>query len=291
MNAVEVLAPGKVVLIGEYAVLDGAPAVVAAVDRGVRCVATPADRVAIEAPGDDSFVRAALEGAPAATYRFEDWNPTDLPSKPGLGGSAAAVVAAVLAASAVGGAPVSPDDLARRATAVHRAVQGSGSGLDVAASAHGGVIRFQDGTARRLAPVTPVVVWSGRSAKTGPRVEAYLRWSDRDAFVRRSGEIADAFPDDPVVALRAATRLLESMTSAARIPWWTDALRMISLTAARFGGAAKPSGAGGGDVAVALFPDPERRAAFEAALTASGIARIPVTLAPAASVRTFTTPP
>lgn len=280
----EVLAPGKVVLVGEYAVLDGAPAVVAAVDRGVRCAVAPSDLLAIETPGDDSFVRAALAGAPPAKYRFSDWNPTRLRSKPGLGGSAAAVVAATLAASAAGGAPLAPGPLADRATAVHREVQGSGSGLDVAASAHGGVLRFQSGAVRPLPPVAPVVVWSGASARTGPRVEAYLRWADRDAFVTRSAAIAEAFSDDPVAALRAATRLLESMTTAARIPWWTDALRLISLTAARFGGAAKPSGAGGGDIAVALFPDPDRRAAFEAALDASGIPRVPVALAAGATV-------
>ncbi len=43
-------APGKIVLLGEYAVLDGAPALVAAVDRRVRVTVSSADRFSIRAP-------------------------------------------------------------------------------------------------------------------------------------------------------------------------------------------------------------------------------------------------
>ena len=61
--ALVALAPGKLFLVGEYAVLDGAPAVVAAVDRGVRCEAWPGgEGLRIETPtGDDRFARPALE--------------------------------------------------------------------------------------------------------------------------------------------------------------------------------------------------------------------------------------
>ena len=94
-----VFAPGKLVIAGEYAVLDGAPAIVLAIDRGVRCDIEPANTLTITTPdGDDRFVRPALQDAPAAHYRFSAWNPTDLPEKPGFGGSAAACVAACIAA-------------------------------------------------------------------------------------------------------------------------------------------------------------------------------------------------
>ena len=87
--------PGKLVLIGEYAVLDGAPAWVAAVDRGVRCEVEEGE--GIDVPEDDRFVRAALgwDGralagkAPPFLYRFSDWNPPGLPEKAGFGGSMA----------------------------------------------------------------------------------------------------------------------------------------------------------------------------------------------------------
>lgn len=276
----QVVAPGKVMVVGEYAVVDGAPAVVAAVDRGVRCTVTPGDAVRIETPGDDRFVRPALAGAPPATYRFEDHNPVDLPSKPGLGGSAAAVVCAVLARSP----GLSPAELFAEAFRVHRQVQGSGSGTDVAASSWGGVLRFQAGHAARLAPIEPVVVWSGASAKTGPRVERYLAWTGRRAFVERSTEVVEAFSGDPVAALRSDAELLDRMSREAGVPYWTEALLRIRHLAQEAGGAAKPSGAGGGDVAIALFDDREARARFEAACVAEGLPVIPVRLADGAHV-------
>ena len=263
-------APGKLVLLGEYAVLDGAGAVVAAVDRGVQCRVEPADTLRIETPGDDRFVRAALEGAPAARYRFEDWNPVDLPSKPGFGGSAAATVAAVLAAGRPG----------VDAFAVHHAVQGGGSGVDVHASLHGGVSRFPSPTPLSapagLEGWPLVAVWSGESAATGPRVRQYLAWPGREAFVARSAELLDLFPQEPLRALREAWPLLRAMAAGAGILYATDALVRIVALAEALGGAAKPSGAGGGDVAVALFPDPETRARFEAACAAEGLPTIAV---------------
>ena len=99
-------APGKLVLLGEYAVVDDGPAIVAAVDRGVRCRVRPGR--GCSTPGDDRFVRAALDGAPAAHYTFEDVRPVHgIAGKPGFGGSAAATVAAVIA-SAMAFGTVSP---------------------------------------------------------------------------------------------------------------------------------------------------------------------------------------
>lgn len=277
------VAPGKLVLVGEYAVLDGAPAIVAAIDRGVACTVWPSVVRSITAP-DDRFVRAALdaEGAPPADYAFADWNPPALPGKAGFGGSAAATVAAVLAARAKRGRPVDAAALHAAAAPVHHAVQGSGSGIDVAASAYGGVIRFEAGAVTAVAPVTPLVVWSGASAKTGPRVERYRAWAGRDAFVRASAAIVAAFAGDPIGALRENRRLLEAMAAEAGLDYHTPALDRIIALADAHGGAAKPSGAGGGDVAVALFADPDAGEAFLAACAADGLVPVPVGIAPGA---------
>jgi phosphomevalonate kinase len=279
---VRVRAPGKVVLLGEYAVLDGAPAIVAAVDRGVACDVERADALAIEVPrGDDRFVRAALlaAGAGPARYRFADWNPVDAPVKVGLGGSAAATVAAVLAAD-----PGRPrDDRFRLAREVHRQVQGSGSGIDVAASTYGGVSRFVDGVVTPLPPVSPTVVFSGTAAATGPRVERYLAWPGRAGFAARSAAAVDRFAADPVGALAEAGDLLRAMGEAAGLDYWTDPIDVLVAAAGRHGGAAKPSGAGGGDVVVALFADPEARASYERWAAEAGFLVVPVALAGPAS--------
>ena len=263
--------PGKLVLIGEYAVLDGAPAWVAAVDRGVRCEVWEGE--GIEVPEDDRFVRAALgwDGkaawglAPPHRYCFSDWNPPGLAEKAGFGGSAAAVVAARRAA---GLDPAS-------SFAIHHAVQGSGSGIDVFASLHGGIRRFPDG--KELGrPLQLVAVWSGRSAKTGPRVARYQAWAGRSGFVEESTALVQDFPNDPILCLRDAYRLLQQMAEEAGLDYDSPEHQKIASLARYFGGAAKPSGAGGGDVAVALLPDPESLDEFVAALTRMGLVPIPV---------------
>ncbi|MCK6521599.1 hypothetical protein L6R49_09185 [Myxococcota bacterium] len=278
-RALTVLAPGKLVLVGEYAVLDGAPAVVAAVDRGVRCEVRPGD--AVETPADDRFARAALQAvsAPPRRYRFSDWNPVSLPEgKAGFGGSAAACVAAVVAGRIASGHTLSGADaaLARR---VHQEVQGSGSGVDVLASWYGGLRRFEGLTHTALPARRLVAVYSGRSASTGPRVQRYLQWSGRQGFVDESAALADLFAADPIAALQHGFTLLCNMARAAGVEYETPGLRRIVDLAASYGGAAKPSGAGGGDVAVAMFPEAEAEAAFCAACAAEGLPPIPVTIA------------
>lgn len=267
---IEVQVPGKVVLLGEYAVVDGAPALVAAVDRGVRCVAAPGPHLAIDAP-DDRFVGPALAGA-TGNFRFTAWNPPATPSKAGLGSSAAATVAAVVARRALEGLAHDPDTVRPIATAVHRAVQGSGSGVDVAASCHGGVLRFTlDGS--RTLPASNLadrlsVVWSGRSADTGRRVERYRALADRAWFTGASAALVDEWATDPIGAFAAATELLRELDRRADLGWWIPEYAPILARAADHGGAAKPSGAGGGDVVVAVFPDRAHRDAFERACPA-----------------------
>jgi phosphomevalonate kinase len=287
-----VVAPGKLVLCGEYAVIDGAPAVVVAVDRGVACAWSPGDALRIETPtGDDRFVRAALldADAPSGTWRFEDWNPVPSTTKVGLGGSAAAVVAAILGAGAARGRPPGPAALHAHAARVHHAVQGSGSGIDVAASALGGVLRFAGGAATPLPSELVggdrlVVVFSGASAATGPRVATYRAWPDRAGFVAESARIVDAFATDPVAALAANGALLRDMAARSGVAYWTPAIDGIVRAAEAHGGAAKPSGAGGGDIVVALFPEAARAAAYAEEVGAAGFLVVPVGVAGGAHV-------
>ena len=251
MNLVR--APGKLMVAGEYAVLDGAPAVVLAVDRGVQCRISPSDDLQINTPdGDDRFVRPALDGC-RGHFNFSAWNPTGLPEKPGFGGSAAACVAACVAA----GRPAS------EAVGIHHRVQGGGSGADVLASIHGGMIRVHRGDVRSLTPVRPVVIWSGKSAKTQPRVDHYLSIADRSDFVEASTQIANHFEEDPVRMLGENADLLMHLAVETGLPYMTPSLAAIRSLAKACGGSAKPSGAGGGDCAIALFPDPEAEAAFK----------------------------
>ena len=254
---------------GEYAVLDGAPAIVLAVDRGVQCTISVGDALRISTPsGDDRFVRPALTGH-IGTYDFREWNPTGLAEKPGFGGSAAACVASCLAA----GRP------ATDAIAIHREVQGGGSGADVLASIHGGMLRVENHTAVAMSPLCPVVVWSGASAKTQPRIDQYLAATDRDDFVAASTEIVSNFDLDPIRMLGENADLLMHMSVETGVPYMTPALASIRRLAREYGGEAKPSGAGGGDCAIALFPDEESEQGFLQALSQRERITIPINVA------------
>jgi mevalonate kinase len=147
-------------LMGEHAVLRGQPAIVCAVSKRLTVTLRPL-------PGDAIRLHSALgehettlsELAPDDTFRFvlaairryRDALPggfsLDIRSRMshqmGLGSSAAVTVASMGALLAAAGLPADPADLLESAIAVIRKVQGGvGSGADVAASVHGGCLRY-----------------------------------------------------------------------------------------------------------------------------------------------------
>jgi phosphomevalonate kinase len=196
----------------------------------------------------------------------------------------------VYAGLALRGAAPAPQALFAVAAAAHHRVQGSGSGIDVAASCWGGMIRFQRGEVRPLAAPSrsrvPAVIWSGASAPTGPRVAAWQAWSGRDAFTAEFASLADRWPAEPIATVREAWRRLCAMAAAAGIAYRTPALDRIVALAEAHGGAAKPSGAGGGDCAIAFFPDTDAEEAFTLACAREGLSRIPLSPAPGAQAFT-----
>ncbi len=150
-------APGKLVVSGAYSVLEGAPAIVVAVDRyAVADTARAPDRVTDE-------VRAAIEAHMMRTAPWFDASalraklPDGRDVKLGLGSSAAILVASMAAAWAIEDRTLDPRALFQASLAAHRTAQGGGSGIDVAASVFGGALacRLADpsrGGTRRPAP-------------------------------------------------------------------------------------------------------------------------------------------
>ncbi len=167
--------PGKILLTGEYAVLDGAPAIVAAVDRFVECRVMPTRTFEVRGMGlcwrEDGpqvvglgFAREALavarryllgRGIELAAHAFELTDDLRAPDgqKLGLGGSACVTVAVVEAALAIAAAERGEARLTARSRArerdrifklaalAHARAQGKiGSGVDVAAASFGGLI-------------------------------------------------------------------------------------------------------------------------------------------------------
>ena len=171
-------APGKIVLCGEYAVLWGAPAVCMAVNR--RAVATVTQSsdgdCHLETPGFDGMepyriLDALLHGdRPARSFRLDTTAFVENGRKTGIGSSAALVVA--LAAALAGST-----DVLAKALAAHSDLQGGkGSGVDVAAAVHGGLIEYEREDARVRALGWPAglacrVIWSGVPASTARKLD------------------------------------------------------------------------------------------------------------------------
>ena len=279
----DVSAPGKVFLIGEYAVLEGHHAVVAAVDRRVtgRFVAAGVPATPLVKNIVDAVHAYLLEdgGTPPAGAPVLDSSAlASEAGKLGLGSSAAVAAAGVGAMLETAGCDIEyTQELAfRLAHRAHRAAQGGrGSGADVAAAIYGGVVSYarrEDGVDVQpidLPPGIEVIVFStGTPSSTVDHVRALETQAAKDpaACRQRLGALG-ALAADFVVAcanedargvVDAAVRAnaqLAALGDLIGLPIVTPAVAEAARLAESLGGAAKPSGAGGGDVGVAFLTD------------------------------------
>ncbi|NIL94861.1 MAG: hypothetical protein GTO71_10600 [Woeseiaceae bacterium] len=204
---IEASAPGKVVLSGEYAVLNGAPAICMAVNRRamVTINTTADDYHVVTAPGHVEgprrfLVRDRVFGWLDSSDEFEllehVWRAAGIDRsgglelrldtsafldpahawKTGIGSSAALSVALAYALHEVGARAKDPLEVAHRG---HLDFQGGlGSGVDIATSAAGGLIEYwmKDRSATRLTMPAGLgcrLFWSGSPASTGKKLERY----------------------------------------------------------------------------------------------------------------------
>lgn len=278
-------APGKLVLSGAYAVLDGAPALVAAVDRYAL-----ADS-AREATFLTEEVAAALAAGALRRAPWFDASPlrTPMPDgstrKLGLGSSAAILVASLGAMAEGSTAELDLVAIERAALLAHRAAQGGGSGIDVATSVRGGVLacrRAADGALSVRAAALPeglvLTVFASRfSASTSELVAKVraLRAAEPSTYARLLGASAEAAEEAAstrsaaafVDAVRRQHRALGELGDRAGAAIRTPELARLALRAEAEGAAFGPSGAGGGDVcfhAGLAAPSRELLAAAEA---------------------------
>jgi phosphomevalonate kinase len=313
-------APGKFVLSGEYAVLDGAPAICVAVDRRAVVTIEPHD-------GDQHIVRAP--GFTAATGRFSanagqlDWldgggdfglfeavwnasrpapaNPSlaisldsalfsesDSGRKIGLGSSAALAAALATALNALGGG--SPADVAHTA---HRLFQGgSGSGVDIACSLVGGVIEYRMAGRQSRHAKWPdglhfSLLWSGVSAETRGRLARFgdqAGSSSRSALSEASTSVAAVFGSgsaaEVVAALGDYTQALLRFDAAHGLGIFDAGHRALAEQAVDAGMVYKPCGAGGGDIGVALATSRASLASFGKTAARSGFSRLALSIDP-----------
>ncbi|HBK55877.1 MAG TPA: hypothetical protein DDZ76_06290 [Xanthomonadales bacterium] len=330
-------APGKLIVLGEYAVLDGAPALVQAIDRQtevrvswrpgrphrLRALPVAPQPVGFDFDGqgrvqwcDDSigpslaYVTTLLnalgspmigsDGGLDVVIDTRDCFDADTGEKLGLGSSAALAVALAGAWQALASGPgrtdPAPRDCLDRMIALHRDIQGGqGSGADVAASVFGGLIAYRPGA---MAEVESLVVpegvewmwiWLGRSASTTNFLAGMAGYRHRrgDDCQRRMATMAD-LAEAGLRAVRRADgsallaiidaygRAMADLGEAAGLPIWTDDHRRLAQWATRHGIAFKPSGAGGGDIAMAAATDIDALAGLARHARTSGYRVLPL---------------
>ncbi len=289
-----VIAPGKIFLVGEYAVLDEGCAVLAAITRHAKAQFIP--RMDSMPPMVSELVRRAKselgEAAAALPPGAVLVNADDFHSghaAGGLGSSAAIAVATVGAVFESLGLAIEErkQQIFAIADAGRRTAQGDvGSGADTAVATHGGLIqvtRHKDTLPRIDCLAAPaglhlVLFTAGPSISTrqmtaGLRAYAqhestafeYAMTSLREIAHRFVAEVTAGHATGAVVAAGKYGEELARLSLAASVPIVTAAFERAADLARELGGIAKPIGAGGGEIGLAMFATPEAAQWFKKA--------------------------
>jgi len=271
---------GKVILVGEHAVVHGVPAIAAGVRRGVTAIAQCAEEDSLHLePWGRTFRPDASSDEPLARAfdrilsSYRDRPPlrldvrVDLPPGAGLGCSAALGVSLLDAVDKALGVQRSRAALGAVALEWERFFHGAPSGIDNIASAMGGVLCFRQGSpVRRISParaLSLVVAHSGQPSNTKDMVALVSQQlAEHPAWARRMLDQVHALVLDAEIALRrgeilALGRALDRNHRILRsLRLSTPRLEEL-CAAARSAGAlgAKITGAGGGGCIVALAGD------------------------------------
>ncbi len=271
-------ASGKVILLGEHAVVYGVPAIAVGIERGATAAAVPgtdgtrrlrvttwgAEVDATDETRDLARAFAALLVAARAEGSIFVEAEADLPPGGGLGCSAAlgvAVARAVL--NSVHGAATDEQTL-ECAMAWERVFHGNPSGVDAACATLGGSVRFEKGqpieTLVVRAPLHFAIGHSGIASSTRSMVESVARQKERrPEIVQKAFDGIAALVKNARLAIEAGDRAslgklmdMNQMLLAGLMLSTEEIEKMCGL--ARDAGAlgAKLTGAGGGGCVVAL---------------------------------------
>lgn len=193
-------APGKVILFGEHFVVEGQPAVAAAISLRARVSAKPLESPVIRVTSknlglSEAFELGKLEPrsplypiAYAASLALREVEAgggvellidSDIAPGAGMGSSAAVAVAAVAAASAAWGHVLPREQVSKLAFEAEKIVHGKPSGIDNTIAAYGGAIAYRKGEGFLklkvdFSPVALVLADTGKPRRTGELVQKVL---------------------------------------------------------------------------------------------------------------------
>lgn len=276
-------APGKLLLLGDYAVVYGHPCIVTAVDKRLnveaRIIDAREDSIQTPQVKESRFVLEAIAYVKEQfhiTDAIEIKTRGDFSHQVGLGSSSAVTVATVEALNQLFNLHLTKKDIFNISYKVNLLIQGVGSGFDIAAATYGKTIRYVKGGVELeelSIPSLPLVVgYSGIKADT----PYYIRKVE-SAFKQRQEELNGLFESTHVLVDRAtkAFKTNDFQTVGHCMDEGHTILQQLGVSipkldsmvnAARNAGAwgAKLSGAGGGDCMIALTPPDKRQKVIEA---------------------------
>lgn len=255
----KVCVPGKLMLLGEYAVLRGSQALVTSVNRYATIQWSHKPKkaspilLAIAEQYEQSQYKDHIIADTRTFYRTNG-------QKLGIGSSAAvAVGASVFLHQQRNSAAL------EKALDAHRqASDGIGSGVDLASVFHGGVIA----TSQQPAPVEQLdtffnelhlaVFYLEKSASTKKMVANCQRSEKWNSLTEAMGSLSqkgikaykNCQANDFFDVIKEYGNLMRVLGHAANVPIYTSQMERLSECAERLGAVSKPSGAGGGDVAL-----------------------------------------
>jgi hydroxymethylglutaryl-CoA reductase len=298
---------GKVVLLGEHAVVYGRHAIAAPVpmaikalvedcDEGIHLIiprwgveyqlaSNPSERRSFERPAGVMLDELGLSGRAMRIEVFPE-----VPRSMGLGGSAAMAVAIVRALDKHFGLGLSHEEVNRLAFESEKVAHGSPSGLDNTLACFGRPLVFRPGNPPLMEPLNikkpiPAVIGmtghEGLTAKTVGRVREAWR-QDRKLYERIFDQIdalvlrgVQAIQDDDLMTLGELMNVCHGMLNALQVS--TPELEQLVDIARESGalGAKLTGGGGGGSIIAICDRDPEPVAS---AMRAAGFRAVPVSL-------------
>jgi mevalonate kinase len=291
-------APSKAIITGEHFVVHGAWALAASLPRRVRVEvkSAPAFRVASDKFGGVpsqlrpvSHVVESMAREFAVSPKVGVSIASNVPGGAGLGSSAATMVAVAAAFSRLNSLGLRVDEIVRCAMVGEERIHGKPSGIDPAASAHGGVILFKTGSSPKKLSFdgtrSLILSYSGMNRKTKGQIGHVSKMKEKypgmfSSLAQGIGELSlDASEKLKTGDMKGLGTLLTLNHSALMSLGVSNSTLddMVDLLLSMGSYGAKLTGAGGGGSVLAVAPEGKEKS-IVSGLTARGFETFTVSI-------------